>query len=99
MSNVSICLRPAKIGMKSISVCSKIMQYLDKFRSSTLTCSYRTFVMIYDGFWFYTNVFELKRKSIFEFEKKFVHLYIKHILFVIGYLQTNDNLKQLHEEI
>ena len=55
--------------------------------------------MIYDGFWFYTNVFELKRKSIFEFEKKFVHLYIKHILFVIGYLQTNDNLKQLHEEI
>ena len=58
-----------------------------------------TSVMIYDGFWFYTNVFELKRKSIFEFEKKFVHLYIKHILFVIGYLQTNDNLKQLHEEI
>ena len=44
MSNVSICLRP--VGMKSISVCSKIMQYhsLDKFRSSTLTCSYRTFV-------------------------------------------------------
>ena len=43
MSNVSICLRP--VGMKSISVCSKIMQYhsLDKFRSSTLTCSYRTF--------------------------------------------------------